>query len=92
MWFTIIKLLLPIIIDLIGRMENEPDCPDGVCEATKAKVVALQEKMDEPTTASFSDFLKCLDFQRFFGAITEMVDVIRDAISGCPPTDETQEK
>ena len=61
-------------------------------DKTKAKVVALQDRLDQPTTASFGDFLKCLDFQRFFAAVTEMVDVIRDAMSGCAPIDETQDK
>jgi hypothetical protein len=92
MWLSLIKLLLPIIIEIIGNLEHDPDCPDGVCAAAKAKVVALQERLDQPTTASFGDFLKCLDFQRFFAAVTEIVDVIRDAMSGCAPIDETQDK
>lgn len=85
-WRAIIKLLLPIIIEIIGNLEVKDECPDGVCPPVVEDLRALQTQLDEPSVQSTGDFFKCFDFQRFFNAVTEIANTLRDSLSGvCPP-------
>lgn len=81
----LIKLLLPILIELIGNLENEPDCPGGICEDTLDELQSLQNEMGKPRAAGFGDFIKCLDLERLFKAVLELVAVFRAALISCPP-------
>lgn len=81
----LIKLLLPILIELIGNLENEPECPGGICEEAKAELQSLQSEMLKPRSAGFADFIKCLDFERLFKAVLELVAVFKAALVSCPP-------
>ena len=85
-WFSLIQLLLPIIIELIGGLEDRGECPDGVCPPVREDLEALKTELAQPSTQDAKSFFECFDFQRFFAAISEMVAVVRDANKGvCPP-------
>lgn len=82
---VIIKLLLPLLIELIGNLEDQPECPGGICEQAKTELQSLQADLQQPRTAGFGDFVKCLDFERLFKAVLELVAVFKAALVSCPP-------
>ncbi|TWU22473.1 hypothetical protein Pla52o_35290 [Novipirellula galeiformis] len=87
-WKSLITALLPLIIELIGNLEaKETDCPEGACPPVASQLTALQSELDQVSTQGVGDFLKCLDFQRLFAAVSEIVSIMRDANAGCPPID-----
>lgn len=84
-WRNLIKMLLPIIIEIIGNLESREECPDGVCPPVVEDLRSLQSDLDQPSAQSAGNFFSCFDFERFFKAVTEIANVARDAISGtCP--------
>lgn len=89
MWAGIIKLLLPLLLELIGQLGERDECPDGVCPPElEAEVSALNSVVNGPGAQSLGDFFKCLDYKAFFEAVTALVAVIKAAMSGCPPIDD----
>lgn len=90
-WLGLIKLILPIIIELIGNLGEKDECPDGVCPPVEEDLRSLQVELDEPRIqVSTSQFFECFDFARFFGALSEVIAVLRDAFNGvCPPESST---
>ena len=82
---VIIRLLMPLLIELIGNLENEETCPGGICDEAKAELQSLQVEIDKPRANGLFDMVKCLDFRRLMDAVIEMVAVFKDALNQCPP-------
>ena len=92
MWAGIIKLLLPLLLELIGQLNTREECPDGVCPPElEAEVSALNSVVNGPGAQSVGDFFKCLDYKAFFEAVSALVAVIKAAMSGCPPVSTQDE-
>jgi hypothetical protein len=83
----LIKLLLPILIELIGGLEETGECPPGKCAEIRTKASALMNQTGDINAVevqNFLDFLRCLDIPRAVNAIQELIEVLTDAFN-CPP-------
>lgn len=87
---VLIRLLLPYLIELIGSMEENPECPGGVCSELKTEVELLQADVTGPNAQGIGDLIGCIDWARLIDAIKEVIAVLRDARDKCPPVSETQ--
>lgn len=91
MWSTIIKLLLPILIELIGNLKQREDCPGGICDEVAADLELLNADVTSGVSAKgIGDWLGCIDWLRLINAVKEIIAVLRDARDQCPPVSETQ--
>lgn len=88
-WRSFFKFALPIIIQFFNSLNESEECPDGVCRETLAELKSIEAELDHPKLKAVDlDFLKCLDFKRFFAAVNEIIAVVRDAMNGVCPDDE----
>lgn len=91
----LIRLLLPLIIELIGNLKNAEDCPeeaDDLLHQAEVLNFSANYTFDEEGTRaqSIGDWIKCVDFNRLFAALKEIVQVISDARNQCPPIGEVE--
>lgn len=73
---TLIRLLLLALKVFNGKLSERPECPGGICDETAAQVEAAEASVSSPSTASFTDFFKCLDFARTVAAVQELIAAI----------------
>lgn len=83
----VIELVLAALCQFLDICLDSGLCPPEGCEKLKnarAKATAARQAVVLPGTRSIGDFFRCLDWRKAVDAISELVDVIVDAINGCP--------
>jgi hypothetical protein len=86
---SLLRLLIPIIIEIINGLQAREECPDGVCPPVKMELTELATDLDTPTTYSAGlDFWKCIDYDGLFTAVKAIIVIVRNALAGVCPDDE----
>tara|TARA_R110002111_G_scaffold109698_2_gene168876 strand:+ start:261 stop:545 length:285 start_codon:yes stop_codon:yes gene_type:complete len=88
-WLSIFKsIILPILIELIGNIGKQDECPDGICPPVVEDLHLLKSELDQPSIQSVGDFLGCLDFQSLLVHLAAIIKLVRNANQGiCPGED-----
>lgn len=85
---SLLRLLIPIIIEIINGLQSREDCPDGICPPLKSEITSLADDLDNPRVGTNADFWKCIDYQGLFDAAKAIIVIVRNALAGVCPDDE----
>ena len=86
---SLLRLLIPIVLEIINSLQSREECPGDVCPPVKMELTELATDLDTPTTYSAGlDFWKCIDYQGLFDALKAIIVIVRNALAGSCPDDE----
>lgn len=85
----LIQLIVQALIGLIGNLEEQEDCPGGVCDVGD-DLRSLNADLTGPSAQGIGDWIGCVDWLRLINAVKEIISVIRDAMNQCPPIGEVE--